>query len=85
MTVLSVATYVIFMRVIATQVLRRIAGRHSREIETVRRLWRGEAVAAPGGVGQEVRVRLYPRPVQPELPVWITAAATSNRCCSPLA
>ncbi|HSK76239.1 MAG TPA: amino acid adenylation domain-containing protein [Thermoanaerobaculia bacterium] len=47
-------------------------------IDTIRRLWRGEAVAAPGGVGQEVRVRLYPRPVQPELPVWITAAATSN-------
>jgi len=47
-------------------------------IETIRRLWRGEAVTAPGGVGQEVQVRLFPRPVQPELPVWITAAATSN-------
>jgi natural product biosynthesis luciferase-like monooxygenase protein len=43
-------------------------------IETVRRLWRGEAVALPGPDGKPVRVRTLPRPVQAELPVWITAA-----------
>ena len=43
-------------------------------VETVRRLWRGEAVRRLGGAGQEVEVRVLPRPVQPELPVWITAA-----------
>jgi natural product biosynthesis luciferase-like monooxygenase protein/FkbM family methyltransferase len=43
-------------------------------IETVRALWRGEAVRRRGGAGQEVEVRTLPRPVQPELPVWLTAA-----------
>ncbi|NEU13490.1 LLM class flavin-dependent oxidoreductase [Methylobacterium sp. BTF04] len=45
-----------------------------RDVETVRRLWRGEAVpfAAPGGL--TVDVTTQPRPVQAELPVWITTA-----------
>ncbi len=43
-------------------------------IETVRRLWRGEALTVPGGAGNPVDVRILPRPIQPELPVWITAA-----------
>ncbi|MGZ3457007.1 MAG: amino acid adenylation domain-containing protein, partial [Archangium sp.] len=43
-------------------------------LETVRRLWRGEAVKRRAGDGREVDVRTLPRPVQAELPVWITAA-----------
>jgi natural product biosynthesis luciferase-like monooxygenase protein/FkbM family methyltransferase len=56
----------------------RFAGRKDamfEGIETVRALWRGEAVRRRGGAGQEVEVRTLPRPVQPELPVWLTAAA----------
>ncbi|HEX8472817.1 MAG TPA: non-ribosomal peptide synthase/polyketide synthase [Pyrinomonadaceae bacterium] len=45
-----------------------------RDIETVRRLWRGEATAARGGVGNEVQCKIRPRPVQRELPIWLTAA-----------
>ncbi|GAB6041224.1 MupA/Atu3671 family FMN-dependent luciferase-like monooxygenase [Endothiovibrio diazotrophicus] len=45
-----------------------------REIETVKRLWRGEAVDFPGVRGEAVPVRTFPRPVQAELPVWITAS-----------
>ncbi len=45
-----------------------------RELEVVRRLWRGESVAFPGPDGTAVEVRTLPRPVQPELPVWITSA-----------
>lgn len=45
-----------------------------REIETVRRLWRGESVRARGGTGRDVEVSIRPRPVQKELPVWLTAA-----------
>jgi natural product biosynthesis luciferase-like monooxygenase protein len=47
-----------------------------RGVDTVRRLWRGEAVTALSGSGKETEVRIFPRPIQPELPVWITAAAT---------
>lgn len=45
-----------------------------REIETLRRLWRGDLVRIPGGVHGAVEIRIHPRPVQPELPAWITAA-----------
>ncbi|MCY1078497.1 MupA/Atu3671 family FMN-dependent luciferase-like monooxygenase [Archangium lansingense] len=43
-------------------------------LETVRRLWRGETLRLPGGAGTPVDVTLRPRPVQAELPVWLTAA-----------
>lgn len=42
-------------------------------LETVRRLWRGGTIRVPGPAG-EVEIGIHPRPVQPELPVWITAA-----------
>ncbi|HKH43825.1 MAG TPA: amino acid adenylation domain-containing protein, partial [Thermoanaerobaculia bacterium] len=45
-----------------------------RQIEQVRRLWRGEKIRVPDGAGQPVEVSILPRPVQPELPVWVTAA-----------
>ena len=41
----------------------------------VRRLWRGEAVELPRRrTASRCEVRTLPRPVQPELPVWVTAA-----------
>ncbi|WP_163869378.1 MupA/Atu3671 family FMN-dependent luciferase-like monooxygenase [Myxococcus eversor] len=43
-------------------------------LETVRRLWRGETLRMTGGAGAQVDVTLRPRPVQKELPVWLTAA-----------
>ncbi|QSQ25339.1 LLM class flavin-dependent oxidoreductase [Pyxidicoccus parkwayensis] len=50
---------------------------HKREVlfqslEQVRELWRGGAVSTRDGAGNEVRLRTFPRPVQPELPVWLT-------------
>ena len=44
------------------------------QIEEVRALWRGEARSYPGPKGDPVEIRTLPRPVQPELPVWLTAA-----------
>ncbi|WP_264212662.1 MupA/Atu3671 family FMN-dependent luciferase-like monooxygenase [Leisingera thetidis] len=43
-------------------------------IETVRKLWRGEAVAFPRKDGGEHSVLTQPRPVSKELPVWVTTA-----------
>ncbi|WP_323782900.1 MupA/Atu3671 family FMN-dependent luciferase-like monooxygenase, partial [Leisingera sp.] len=43
-------------------------------IETVRKLWRGEAVAFPRGDGSGHTVVTQPRPVSRELPVWVTTA-----------
>lgn len=42
-------------------------------LEQIRKLWRGETVSFPGPKG-DVAVRTLPRPVQPELPVWVTTA-----------
>jgi len=49
-----------------------------RGVETVRRLWRGETVAFAGVDGQELRVKTLPRPIQRELPVWLTAAGPAE-------
>jgi natural product biosynthesis luciferase-like monooxygenase protein len=45
-----------------------------RSIDTVRRLWRGETLRFPGPDHKEVDVRTLPRPVQAELPIWVTVA-----------
>ena len=45
-------------------------------IEMVRGLWRGESRVLPGGDGEPVTVTTRPRPVQAELPVWITAGGS---------
>lgn len=47
-----------------------------RNLEVVQRLWRGETVTVRGVHGREVPVRAFPRPIQPELPVWVTASGT---------
>ncbi|MDQ1592734.1 MAG: hypothetical protein QOG71_3361 [Pyrinomonadaceae bacterium] len=47
-------------------------------IESVRKLWRGETLTAAGGAGNELEVKIFPRPLQPELPVWLTAAGSAE-------
>ena len=51
------------------QILRKFAS-------DLRALWRGDQVRFPGPLGDEVAVRTLPRPIQSELPVWITAAGS---------
>jgi hypothetical protein len=51
-----------------------------RELETVRRLWRGETVSLPGVDGKQVPVKIMPRPIQPELPIWLTATGNAETC-----
>ncbi|GLY30839.1 MupA/Atu3671 family FMN-dependent luciferase-like monooxygenase [Kineosporia sp. NBRC 101731] len=43
-----------------------------RRIDEVRRLWRGEEVEFPDGDGASRSVGTHPRPLQSELPVWLT-------------
>jgi natural product biosynthesis luciferase-like monooxygenase protein len=47
-------------------------------VETVRALWRGEEARFVDGTGAEAVVRIYPPPVQPELPIWITSAGSAE-------
>ncbi|NBD17973.1 MAG: LLM class flavin-dependent oxidoreductase [Cyanobacteria bacterium] len=42
-------------------------------IETVQKLWQGETVSLPRDANQSVSVQTFPKPVQSQLPIWITA------------
>ncbi|MGW2057041.1 MupA/Atu3671 family FMN-dependent luciferase-like monooxygenase [Streptomyces sp. NPDC001840] len=43
-------------------------------VEQVRALWRGEKLSVTDGVGTTQQLGVFPPPVQPELPVWVTSA-----------
>ena len=45
-----------------------------RGIEEVQRLWRGETVQTKDGAGNFVELKVLPRPVQPDLPIWLTCS-----------
>lgn len=47
-------------------------------IETVRQLWRGDELSLPNGKGEPYPVAIFPRPVQPELPVWLTVTSRDD-------
>ncbi|MEL6326741.1 MAG: MupA/Atu3671 family FMN-dependent luciferase-like monooxygenase, partial [Cyanobacteria bacterium J06626_23] len=44
-------------------------------IEQVQKLWRGESISIARGDGDHQDVRIYPTPIQPDLPIWVTAAS----------
>lgn len=43
-------------------------------IREVQQLWRGETIAAIDGAGKSRELRILPRPIQPELPIWLTCS-----------
>jgi len=49
-----------------------------QQIDTLKRLWRGEAVPFVNPNGIEVPTQTLPRPVQKELPIWLTIAKASE-------
>ncbi|MFC9898022.1 MupA/Atu3671 family FMN-dependent luciferase-like monooxygenase [Nocardia sp. NPDC127579] len=46
---------------------------------SVQRLWRGEPIALPNGVGEPRSVRIFPAPIQPELATWVTCSGGVER------
>lgn len=44
-------------------------------IDIIRRLWAGEEIEMPGVGGKKTSVRTLPRPVQRELPFWVTVTS----------
>jgi natural product biosynthesis luciferase-like monooxygenase protein len=47
-------------------------------IEVIRRLWRGEPIVVRGGTGRAFDVRLFPKPIQRDLPIWVTAGSNPD-------
>jgi natural product biosynthesis luciferase-like monooxygenase protein len=45
-------------------------------IDTIRRLWRRESIELVDGAGESVSLTLFPPPVQPELPLWLTSGGS---------
>lgn len=53
------------------------AGRHNEmyaKIDAIRKLWKGETIAFEDGNGNLKHTGIFPKPIQEELPIWITAA-----------
>lgn len=48
------------------------------QIDQVKRLWRGEKVPFTNPMGNTVEIETLPRPVQKELPVWLTTAGNPD-------
>jgi natural product biosynthesis luciferase-like monooxygenase protein len=44
-------------------------------VDIVRRLWRGESISLPNGGGMPIDVRILPRPIQPDIPIWLTTGS----------
>lgn len=42
-------------------------------IPIVKKLWRGESIFRKAGSGKDIELKIYPKPIQKELPFWITA------------
>ncbi|HEX2268421.1 MAG TPA: MupA/Atu3671 family FMN-dependent luciferase-like monooxygenase [Pyrinomonadaceae bacterium] len=49
-----------------------------RHIELIQKLWAGEKVKLPSAGGSEVEFRILPRPIQPQLPIWITSSGSAE-------
>lgn len=47
-------------------------------VRCVRELWSGGSLTLPDGTGRPSTVELHPRPVSPELPMWLTAGGSRS-------
>ncbi|KZM74539.1 siderophore biosynthesis protein [Nocardia terpenica] len=48
-------------------------------MDSVQQLWRGESISLPNGVGDTRSVRIFPPPIQPQLPTWVTCSGSVER------
>ncbi len=50
----------------------------SETIAVVQKLWRGEAVIFPGPGGRQIPITIHPRPIQPDLAVWLLVTQSDS-------
>jgi natural product biosynthesis luciferase-like monooxygenase protein len=48
------------------------------QIDAVQRLWKGERLIFKNTYDKDIEVELFPRPVQGELPIWITSSGKAS-------
>jgi len=49
-----------------------------QNMDLIQRLWRGEEVSLNGTAGEPALVRMFPRPIQSELPMWLTSSGNPD-------
>jgi natural product biosynthesis luciferase-like monooxygenase protein len=55
----------------------RYSGRQAimfEQIQEIKSLWRGEAIKRHNSTGDEIPVTIFPKPIQTDLPIWITSS-----------
>jgi natural product biosynthesis luciferase-like monooxygenase protein len=50
----------------------------SEQIETLKLIWKGEPIVRKSSFDKEVSIKIYPQPIQKELPIWITSSGNVN-------
>ncbi|GCF09959.1 non-ribosomal peptide synthetase [Dictyobacter arantiisoli] len=48
-------------------------------IETFHKLWQGESISLPNGLGQQTSTKIYPKPRQQKITPWITCTGNPER------
>jgi natural product biosynthesis luciferase-like monooxygenase protein len=51
----------------------------ARNLDLIRRLWKGETVTMKNARDEDVPVEIHPRPVQPKMPVWLSCGCRDER------
>ncbi|WPV65668.1 non-ribosomal peptide synthetase [Chitinophaga sp. LS1] len=49
-----------------------------RQLQTLQTLWKGGSITRKNGNDREKSLRVFPRPIQQELPIWITSAGSTD-------
>ena len=49
-----------------------------RDIQVVQQLWQGESIELIGGHGKPVNINTFPKPLQPQVPIWITSLSDES-------
>ncbi|WP_298734511.1 MupA/Atu3671 family FMN-dependent luciferase-like monooxygenase [uncultured Chitinophaga sp.] len=49
-----------------------------QQIQELKQLWKGKPVKRINGAGKEVELNIFPKPIQQDLPIWITSAGSAD-------
>lgn len=49
-----------------------------QQIGELKQIWKGQPVKRINGSGNEVELNIYPKPIQPDIPIWITSAGSAD-------
>ncbi len=49
-----------------------------KQIKEVQQLWKGESINFKDGLDADIPIRIFPKPVQKELPIWVTVSGKTE-------